>query len=113
MVSLQAISHLHIADLVPHGGQVSYEEISKKTGLNQQMVQRLVRHAMTMRIFREPNPGMVAHTRTSRALTTPYINDWMKVATEDVWPTATKVRQNPFLSTLGTPRKSLIVITRW
>ncbi|KAI1778087.1 O-methyltransferase-domain-containing protein [Hypoxylon cercidicola] len=91
MVCLQAISSLGIASIVPSGGQVTFEEISKEVGLNEHMVKRILRHAMTMRVFREPVPGMVAHTKVSKVLTKPYINDWMRTATEDVWPTATKM----------------------
>ncbi|GAW10668.1 hypothetical protein ANO14919_000020 [Xylariales sp. No.14919] len=91
MVSLQTISHLGIPSLVPLGGKISFDEISQAVGLNEQMIKRILRHAMTMRVFREPSPGMVAHTKASRALTRPHINDWMKTATEDVWPTAIKM----------------------
>jgi hypothetical protein len=92
MVSLQAISHLQIASLVPSTGRISFDDISERTGLNKQIVQRLLRHAATMRIFREPEPGMIAHTKASKILASPHINDWMKVATADVWPTAIKVQ---------------------
>ncbi|KAL7755528.1 hypothetical protein ACKLNR_014626 [Fusarium oxysporum f. sp. zingiberi] len=79
MVSLKAISHYGIAKVVPVEGHISFEEISTLTGLELQLLRRLLRHAMTMRIFREPEPDQVAHTKASRALTNTVMNDWLKM----------------------------------
>lgn len=49
--------------MVPSGGQTSFQEIATKTGLSEVNVRRVLRHAMTMRVFQEPEPGMVAHTK--------------------------------------------------
>ncbi|KAK5625638.1 hypothetical protein RRF57_001354 [Xylaria bambusicola] len=90
-VSLQAITRLKIANIVPSGGQTSYTAIAKQTGLHEQAVRRLLRHAMTMRVFREPEAGMVAHTQASRALLDPVANDWVGLGTEEMWPAATRM----------------------
>lgn len=90
-MSLQAISRFHIAKLVPSGGQTTYTEIAKQTGLEEQAVRRVLRHAMTMRVFREPEPGVVAHTQASKALMDPVANDWMGCGTDEMWPAAEKV----------------------
>lgn len=74
---------------------MSFSEIGQQTGLGEQMVDRLLRHAMTMWIFREPEPGMVAHTRASRMLASVEMTAWMRVGTEDMWPAATKVPTSP------------------
>ncbi|KAF3003297.1 hypothetical protein E8E14_007415 [Neopestalotiopsis sp. 37M] len=86
-----AISHLGIANMVPLGGQTAFRDIAEKTGLDESMVRRLLRHAITMRVFREPEPGLIAHNRNSKAITDPSINDWLKTASQDLWPTATKL----------------------
>lgn len=92
MVSFQAISRFKIADLVPtDGGQISFADIAKQTGVPEQTIQRLLRHAMTMRVFREPQPGFVAHTQASKALTDPDTAHWFASGTEDMWPAAVKV----------------------
>ncbi|KAF7534727.1 hypothetical protein G7054_g5962 [Neopestalotiopsis clavispora] len=91
MAPFQAISHLGIANMVPLGGQTSFRDIAEKTGLDESMVRRLLRHAITMRVFREPEPGLIAHNRNSKAITDPSINDWLKTASQDLWPTATKL----------------------
>ena len=80
--------------MIPSGGQISFSDIAKQTELSEQIIVRLLRHAMTMRVFREPEPGMVAHTQASKMLASPFMNDWLKVGTEEMWPAAVKVR-NP------------------
>lgn len=52
-----------------------------------------------MHIFREPEPGMVAHTQASKILANPVMNDWLKVGTEEMWPAAVKV-SNPSIYNL-------------
>ncbi|KAI1453493.1 sterigmatocystin 8-O-methyltransferase [Annulohypoxylon moriforme] len=91
MVGIDAICRFHIADIVPPGGQVSFAEIAEKTKLDEPLVRRLVRHAMTMRIFREPEPGMVAHTKISKYFTLPYVNDWLSFGAREGWPAATRM----------------------
>ncbi|KAK7946089.1 uncharacterized protein PG986_010410 [Apiospora aurea] len=102
MVCLRAISEFNIATLVPPGGEISFREISTHTGLDEDSIQRFLRHAVTMRIFREPRPGVLAHTQASKLLSEQPTKDWMATATEDVWPTAVKVRSNPNLSDIVT-----------
>ncbi|KAK8129729.1 O-methyltransferase [Apiospora kogelbergensis] len=87
---LQAIAEFKIADLIPSGGQVSFGEIANQTPLTEQMTARLLRHAMTMRVFREPVPGMVAHTAASKALHHSAASDWLQAGTTEMWPAATK-----------------------
>ncbi|KAI1386464.1 sterigmatocystin 8-O-methyltransferase [Hypoxylon trugodes] len=91
MISIDAICRFHIADIIPSGGQVSFGEIAEKTKLDEPLVRRLVRHAMSMHIFREPEPGMVAHTKISKYFTLPYVNDWLSFGAREGWPAATKM----------------------
>lgn len=69
---------------------MSFGDIAKQTPLTEQMVTRLLRHAMTMRIFRESRPGYVAHTKASKILTDPILREWLRVGTKEMWPAATK-----------------------
>lgn len=70
--------------MVPLGGRASFEDIARQTGLTQHVVSRLLRHAITMRLFQELQPGVVAHTKASRLLVDPLMNDWLRVGTEEV-----------------------------
>ncbi|KAI1877460.1 hypothetical protein JX265_003468 [Neoarthrinium moseri] len=89
-ISIDAICRFHIADIVPPGGQVSFGEIAEKIGLEEQLVRRLLRHAMSMHILKEPESGMVAHTKMSKYFTLPYVNDWISFGAQEGWPAATK-----------------------
>ncbi|KAI0015530.1 O-methyltransferase-domain-containing protein [Xylariomycetidae sp. FL0641] len=90
MIPFQAISELGIADMVPPGGQISFREIASKTGMAESTIRRLLRYAMTMRVFREPEPGMVAHTSASKALTNKDTSAWLKLTSSDLCLTAAK-----------------------
>ncbi|KAH8664873.1 hypothetical protein BGZ61DRAFT_484698 [Ilyonectria robusta] len=50
---------------VPLEGAASFEEVSKKTGLNLDLTKRLIRYATTVRVFRETEPGRFAHKAQS------------------------------------------------
>jgi hypothetical protein len=102
MVCQQVITRFRIAEQVPPGGQRSFSEIAKSINLDEQSVTRVLRHAMTMRIFCEPTPGMVAHTNISKLLRTRHVHDWMTVAIEEIWPAAVKVSMIYLLTFSGT-----------
>ncbi|KAI1470345.1 S-adenosyl-L-methionine-dependent methyltransferase [Daldinia caldariorum] len=87
---LQAIAEFKIAEKVPPNGQVSFADIASQTPMTTDMTARILRHAMTMRVFREPEPGMVAHTAASKLLRHPAANDWLHAGAEEIWPAATK-----------------------
>ncbi|RYP50583.1 hypothetical protein DL768_003928 [Monosporascus sp. mg162] len=90
-LSMEAIAKFKIADMVPPNGRVSFGEIANQTPMTEQMTARILRHAMTMRIFREPEPGMVAHTAASKVLSHSAANDWLQAGTQEMWPAATKM----------------------
>ncbi|KAH6845706.1 S-adenosyl-L-methionine-dependent methyltransferase [Chaetomium sp. MPI-CAGE-AT-0009] len=88
---IQVISRFGIASLVPPGGRISFRELADQTPLTEQMVGRIVRHAATMRIFYEPEPGMVAHTKASRMLASQDMQDWARAGTEELGSAAGKL----------------------
>lgn len=69
--------------MIPAGGKISFDEISPKTGLEKYAVRRLVRHAIIMRIFDEPEPEVITHSKMSKFLTIPYINGWVQFEARD------------------------------
>ena len=66
--ALQWISHFKIADAVPLDRVVPYPEIAKISNVDEDVLRRFLRLAMTNDIFCEPRPGMVAHTAQSSML---------------------------------------------
>ncbi|KAH9897437.1 sterigmatocystin 8-O-methyltransferase [Xylariomycetidae sp. FL2044] len=91
VVSIDTIVRFKILDMVPAGGQVSFEEIAERTNLDKGLVRRLLRHAIVMRILREPEPGMVAHSKISKFLAIPYISAWATFESHDTWPAIARV----------------------
>ncbi|KAI1752670.1 sterigmatocystin 8-O-methyltransferase [Xylaria castorea] len=90
MICFQAIARFGIASVIPENGQASYEDIAQQTCLTEPILRRMLQVAMTMRMFYEPEPGMVAHTKVSRLLLDPQMNDWLGSQTEEAWPSALK-----------------------
>jgi hypothetical protein len=71
----------------PVGETATYTQISEKVGLDELNLRRLLRHAMTNRIFKEVSPGVVAHTAASKLLAeNQAMDDWVGFCTEDLWP---------------------------
>ncbi|GAB1311709.1 Alpha-1,3-mannosyltransferase cmt1 [Madurella fahalii] len=68
VLALTALNHYGIAKLVPSGSTITLEELQASTTLDPINLARLLRLAMTNGIFREPSPGVIAHTAASRVL---------------------------------------------
>ncbi|KAJ2892177.1 uncharacterized protein MKZ38_010173 [Zalerion maritima] len=92
-LSLQALWEFKVAEAVPLAGMISYEDLTKKVReLNDNLeipmlnLRRFLRHAMTNRIFREPEKGYVAHTRSSRLLLQDdALASWVGFMSHDLW----------------------------
>ncbi|KAI1128687.1 sterigmatocystin 8-O-methyltransferase [Nemania abortiva] len=91
MISIQAITRFKIASMIPENGHASYEEITRRTCLSEPVLRRMLQAAMAIRIFHEPEPGMVAHTRASRLLMNAQMNDWLATHAEEGWPSAQRM----------------------
>jgi hypothetical protein len=87
---MQVVARFDIASLIPADGRLPFGDIAKQTPLTEQMVGRIVRHAATMRIFCEPERGIVAHTKVSRVLSDPAMRDRLRAGTEEMGPAAGK-----------------------
>lgn len=92
-VSLHAICHYGIARKFPSNkDEASYCELAAACGLSESLVRRILRHAMTRRIFQERASGLVAHTATSKLLAeSDPAHDWCLFKSEKLLPAATKV----------------------
>ncbi|KAK0707917.1 S-adenosyl-L-methionine-dependent methyltransferase [Lasiosphaeris hirsuta] len=91
-LSLQAIWEFRVAEVVPLEGTISYEDLTGKVeALNSLPIgvlnlRRLLRHAMTNRIFCEPVKNQVGHTRTSQLLLeNEPLNNWAGFMSHDLW----------------------------
>ncbi|KAI0533798.1 sterigmatocystin 8-O-methyltransferase [Xylaria digitata] len=89
-IPIQAITRFKIASMIPENGYATYEDIARQTCFSEPVLRRMLQGAMAMRIFREPEPGMVAHTKASRLLVDEQINDWLGAHAEEGWSCAVK-----------------------
>jgi hypothetical protein len=90
---MQAIYRFGLATrFPPEQDEVTFEEMSQLSGMPLEQLTRILRLAMTYRIFREPKKGVVAHTAASRLLgSSPPMNHWTGFLVEELWPASTKV----------------------
>ncbi|KAE8391280.1 S-adenosyl-L-methionine-dependent methyltransferase [Aspergillus alliaceus] len=87
-ISLQAIIRFHIAESVPQEG-ITFLKLSEATGVDLRLLSRILRHAMTSHIFYEPEPGVVAHTASSKALSNnQQVRNWLDMTLEEWGPAA-------------------------
>lgn len=92
MSSLRWIYHSNIAAAIPLDRAVTFAEVAAATGVDEDHSKRMLRHAMTNRLFREPEPGRVAHTAASALLVrSKALNNWVGYTTEESFPVSAKV----------------------
>ncbi|KAI0168915.1 S-adenosyl-L-methionine-dependent methyltransferase [Hypoxylon sp. FL1284] len=66
--SLGALIEFDMPALVPLDGTATIASLASQSGLSEDKLTRFVRYAATNFIFREPSPGVVAHTAASAAI---------------------------------------------
>lgn len=91
LVTIDGVCRYGIPDMIPAGGKITFDDISEKTGLERYAVRRLFRHAITMRIFDEPQHDMITHSKISKFLTIPSIDSWVGFEARGTWPVNTRV----------------------
>ena len=92
LIVLQAIYRFKLANSFPDGkDEATFEEISQRSGLSVSYVQRILRHAITYRIFCEPRKGTIAHTAASLYFANnSSMREWVGMVCEEMWPAASK-----------------------
>jgi hypothetical protein len=94
VLALQTINAFGIAKLFPIDETITLAELTARSGLDKVNLARLVRYAITSNIFREPSPGVVAHTAASRCLAEDEdLQAWVGFNTEDIFPASAHVLQ--------------------
>ncbi|PYI15624.1 hypothetical protein BO99DRAFT_245893 [Aspergillus violaceofuscus CBS 115571] len=91
LIALHFIQQFNIAHLVPPTGTISFAALSAQCHVPEADVRRLLRHAMTIRVFDEPAENEVAHTRASMLLRQEGIHGWIGSTCANSWPGATRV----------------------
>lgn len=94
VLALQTINAFGLAKLFPAHETITLAELTSRSGLDKVNLARLVRYAATANIFREPAPGVVAHTAASRCLAEDEdLQAWVGFNTEDIFPASAHVLQ--------------------
>lgn len=86
LVNLHAIYSFRLPSVVPVEGRISYAELAAKIHMNEDVVRRIARYAITKHIFREVDGGdRLAYSATSTMLAeSPMIMEWIGMVCEDV-----------------------------
>ncbi|KAI9644379.1 hypothetical protein NHQ30_007736 [Ciborinia camelliae] len=90
--SLHAIIRYDLATALPIDSTATFKTIALARGLNTLDTTRVLRHAMTYRIFSEPSPGVVSHTASSRLLAErPDLRAWIATTLDELLPAASRM----------------------
>jgi hypothetical protein len=91
-VYLKLISHFEIAKKVPVDGEMSFADLAADLQIEHGALARILRLGIAYRIFREPRPGVIAHSAASREIAhDPLIASWVGASVDEMWPAAGKV----------------------
>ncbi|KAF7595502.1 hypothetical protein BBP40_005838 [Aspergillus hancockii] len=83
-MSLNIIHHFDIANTFAPGQEATFAQIAASTGLNETAVKHILRHAITLRVFREPRPGVITHTARSALMRDRKKTDFMVFCIEEL-----------------------------
>ncbi|KUJ12941.1 S-adenosyl-L-methionine-dependent methyltransferase [Mollisia scopiformis] len=90
--SLQAIQRYGIAKTFSPTTSTTFGNIARACSLSESDTRRIVRAAMTYYIFREPSPGIVAHTAASKYLAEiPALGQLVGFLRSEMWPSAARM----------------------
>ncbi|RAH44621.1 sterigmatocystin 8-O-methyltransferase [Aspergillus brunneoviolaceus CBS 621.78] len=83
-MSIIMIHRFSIANLIKPDMEMSFCSIAEQTGLQEGLVKHVLRHAMTLRVFRESRRGFVAHTPRSVVMRDGDIARWMAFSIDEL-----------------------------
>lgn len=85
----QAATRFGLARNLPVGSETTFAEMAASAGLAESDVRKLVRLAVTQKIFEEPRPGVITHSAASRLLAEdPGVHDFVATCADDLWQAA-------------------------
>ncbi|KAI1411891.1 putative O-methyltransferase [Hypoxylon sp. FL1857] len=91
LLPMKFVSQFGIAKKVPLDGGIAYEELAASIGVDSSVVRRILRFAIAHRVFKQPDPGVVAHSAASRQVAEdPAMADWVSANVNEMWPSAEK-----------------------
>ncbi|OKL62776.1 hypothetical protein UA08_01854 [Talaromyces atroroseus] len=92
LVYLKAISRFDLANKVPLDGEIPFADLAASAGIDSAALTTILRFAIAQRIFREPRPGVIAHSSASRQIAEDTrVASWVGANVDDMWPAAERV----------------------
>ena len=89
---LKFISRFDIAKRVPIDGDITFKNLAATIGVNEGAAARILRLGIAYRIFREPRPGVMAHSAASRQIAEDErVASWVGANVDEMWPAAEKL----------------------
>lgn len=89
LVPLQGITRWGLAQAVPIEGEATFEELAIKSKIGEPHMRRMLRLAIAQGIFREPHPGVLAHTAASRVIAEDEsLRQWISWCMGEAWTSA-------------------------
>ena len=104
LLALSVVHRFKIAQHVPLHDQISFHDLASATGIPLAELKPVIRLAISCWIFKEPTPGMVAHTASSKLLREDrLVQSIIGIGCEEFFPGAAKVGQpSQFVRTVST-----------
>jgi hypothetical protein len=102
---MRALYQYKIPNAFPVGEEATFAQIASNCSCSEAIVRRIMRLAMTNRIFKEVRKGVVVHTATSKALAEDEkFRDYVGMRCEEMCPAELNVCMH--LEVIGEIRKS-------
>ncbi|KAK8230749.1 O-methyltransferase-domain-containing protein [Phyllosticta capitalensis] len=83
-ISFQALYRYDIPPKVNEKTGTTFTDLAKQAGVPEEPLARILRNAVTLGIFEEPSPGVLAHNAISRSLLDPYWLSFMGFVAQDL-----------------------------
>ncbi|KAF1969842.1 S-adenosyl-L-methionine-dependent methyltransferase [Bimuria novae-zelandiae CBS 107.79] len=92
LVYLKLISRFDIARKIPIDAEVSFADFATDLGIEHGALARILRLGIAYLIFREPPPGVIAHSAASRQIADDaLVASWVGTNVDEMWSAAAKV----------------------
>ena len=89
--SLRWLTHFRVPQAIPLVGSMTYAQLAATCEVDESYLRRVLRFAMTNRLFYEPTSDEVAHTSFSAVLVTdPATRAWVEYTLQESFPACTK-----------------------
>ncbi|PSN65224.1 S-adenosyl-L-methionine-dependent methyltransferase [Corynespora cassiicola Philippines] len=89
---LRFVYTYNLPQYIPLGDSISYKSVAKASGIDERLLVRFIRYAITINIFTEPSTGYVTHSPISKMLkTNPSALDVMGMILEELGPSVANV----------------------